>query len=113
MPLFSHDVPDTGTYPPSAAAYADTLLSIFARGFLAGGMAATPDLTRAQMRASLAKLQALVGEKGRLAELALVDGDPSKNIGALREVELVMRDGKMMGAQAVRAAIGISGPPRK
>ena len=51
--------------------------------------------------------------KGKLAELALIDGDPSKNIGDLRQVELVMRDGKVMDAAALRAAIGISGPPRR
>ena len=51
--------------------------------------------------------------KGKLAELALIDGDPSKNIGDLRQVELVMRDGKIMDAQALRDAVGISGPPKK
>lgn len=51
--------------------------------------------------------------KGKLAELALIDGDPSTKIGELRQVELVMRDGKTMEASALRAAIGISGlPPR-
>ena len=51
--------------------------------------------------------------KGKLAELALIDGDPSKNIGDLRQVELVMRDGKLMQAQDLRAALGISGPPKR
>jgi cytosine/adenosine deaminase-related metal-dependent hydrolase len=51
--------------------------------------------------------------KGKLAELALIDGDPSLHIGDLRQVELVMRNGKMMDAQALRASLGISGPPRK
>jgi len=51
--------------------------------------------------------------KGKLAELALIDGDPSKNIGDLRQVELVMRDGKIMDAQALRDVVGISGPPKK
>jgi imidazolonepropionase-like amidohydrolase len=51
--------------------------------------------------------------KGKLAELALIDGDPEKAIGDLRQVELVMRDGKMMDAQALRASLGISGPPRR
>jgi hypothetical protein len=164
-------VPDAGQYPPSDAPYADTLPSQFSRGFLAGGMAPTPDISRARMRASFAKLDALVGElskrhitilagtdgvgfelihelelyvqagmtpaealatatinpakvykleketgslaKGKLAELALIDGDPSQNIGDLRQVELVMRDGKMMDAQALRASLGISGPPKK
>jgi imidazolonepropionase-like amidohydrolase len=52
-------------------------------------------------------------EKGKLAELALIDGDPQKNIGDLRQVELVMRDGKLMKAADLRAAIGISGPPKR
>ena len=43
----------------------------------------------------------------------MIDGDPSKSIGALRQVELVMRDGKMMDAQALRASLGISGPPKR
>jgi cytosine/adenosine deaminase-related metal-dependent hydrolase len=51
--------------------------------------------------------------KGKLAELALIDGDPQKNIGDLRQVELVMRGGKMMDAQALRETLGISGPPKK
>ena len=164
-------VPDPGTYPPADAPYADTLPSQFARGFLLSAMAPTADLSREQMRASFAKLKALIPElnrrhieilagtdgvgfelirelelyveagltpaealatvtinparvyrlesqtgsitKGKLAELALIDGDPSKNIGDLRQVELVMRDGKMMDAQALRASLGISGPPKK
>jgi imidazolonepropionase-like amidohydrolase len=65
--------------------------------------------------ARLFKLGNVTGSlaRGKLAELALIDGDPSKNIGDLRQVELVMREGKLMDAQALRAAIGISGPPRK
>ncbi len=51
--------------------------------------------------------------KGKLAELALIDGDPSKNIGDLRQVELVMRDGKLMKASELRASLGISGPPKR
>jgi hypothetical protein len=164
-------VPDNGTYPPADAPYADTLPSQFSRGFLSSAMAPTPDVSRARMRASFAKLVALVGElhkrhmiilagtdgsgfelihelelyvqagmtpaealatatinpakvfklenetgslaKGKLAELALIDGDPSKNIGDLRQVELVMRDGKIMDAQALRTSLGISGPPKR
>jgi imidazolonepropionase-like amidohydrolase len=49
---------------------------------------------------------------GKRAELTLVNGDPSKNIGALRQVELVMREGKVMKAADLRAALGISGPPK-
>ena len=50
---------------------------------------------------------------GKLAEWALIDGDPSKSLGDLREVETVMRDGKMMQASELRAAAGLSGPPKR
>ncbi|HET7453184.1 MAG TPA: amidohydrolase family protein, partial [Thermoanaerobaculia bacterium] len=163
-------VPDAGTYPPSIAPYVDTLPSQLSRAVLSTATAPTPELSRERMRASFAKLVALVGElakrhvtilagtdelgfavirelelyvqagmtpaealatatinpatefrladrtgslaKGKLAELALIDGDPSKHIGDLRQVELVMRDGRMFDAAALRSAIGISGPPR-
>ena len=48
----------------------------------------------------------------KMAELALIDGDPSQRIGDLRQVELVMRDGKIMQAQELRKSLGISGPPK-
>jgi imidazolonepropionase-like amidohydrolase len=48
---------------------------------------------------------------GKKADLLLVDGDPSHNIGDLRQAELIMRDGRMMHADALRSAVGISGPP--
>jgi hypothetical protein len=50
---------------------------------------------------------------GKLAELALINGGPAVNIGDLRQVELVMRDGRIMKAAELRAAIGISGPPSR
>jgi imidazolonepropionase-like amidohydrolase len=164
-------VPDAGTFPAAIAPYTDTLPSQFSRGFLQSAMAPTPELSRETMRASFAKLKALIPElyrrhitfvagtdgtglelvrelelyveagvtpedalaaatinparlfkvdgvtgsltKGKLAELALVDGDPSKNIGDLRQVELVMRDGKLMKAADLREAIGITGPPKR
>lgn len=49
---------------------------------------------------------------GKKAELALVKGDPSTRIGDLRNVEMVMQGEKLMRASALRAAIGISGPPK-
>lgn len=49
---------------------------------------------------------------GKKAELALVVGDPSKRIGDLRNVEIVMRAGRVMKAEDLRAAIGIAGPPK-
>ena len=164
-------VPDAAHVPGSRCSLCRYLPSQFARGFLSGGMAPTEDLSRADMRASFAKLKELVAElnkrhievlagtdgvgfelirelqlyteaglsnadalatatinpghrtawrirpahlpKAKLAELALIDGDPSKNITDPGQVELVMRDGKMMRAADLRAALGITGAPRK
>ena len=164
-------VPDPGTIPPSDAPYAETLPPQLVRGLLQSALAPTPDMPRERMRASFAKVQALVPElekrhvtilagtdgfgfelihelelyvqagltpeqalatatinpakayhmaketgslaTGKLAELALIDGDPQKNIGDLRQVDLVMRDGKLMKADDLRAAIGITGPPKR
>ncbi len=50
---------------------------------------------------------------GKRAELMLVEGDPSRNIGDLRNVVTVMRDGRLMQASDLRAAVGVSGPPRR
>jgi hypothetical protein len=41
-----------------------------------------------------------------------VRGDPSSHIGDLRHTELVLMDGKMMAADALRAAGGFGGRPR-
>jgi imidazolonepropionase-like amidohydrolase len=48
---------------------------------------------------------------GRLADLALVEGDVSADIGALRQTIVVMRDGRLMDADALRAAAGLGGRP--
>jgi len=50
---------------------------------------------------------------GKKAELALIDGDPSKGIGDLRYVEIVMRDGRVMKADDLRMVVGISGAPKR
>jgi imidazolonepropionase-like amidohydrolase len=48
---------------------------------------------------------------GKRADLALVDGDPSRKIGDLRHVLTVMMDGKIMQADKLRAAVGVSTKP--
>ncbi len=48
---------------------------------------------------------------GQAADLVLVDGDVAADLGALRQVELVMMGGKTMDAQALRSEVGITGPP--
>jgi imidazolonepropionase-like amidohydrolase len=49
---------------------------------------------------------------GKEADLVLVDGDPSKELGALRRVVTVVSDGYLMNADALRLAAGYSGRPK-
>ncbi|HET7293497.1 MAG TPA: amidohydrolase family protein [Vicinamibacteria bacterium] len=49
---------------------------------------------------------------GKEADLVLVDGDVSTDLGALRRVVTVVSDGYVMDADALRAAAGYSGRPR-
>ena len=49
---------------------------------------------------------------GKTADLVLVEGDPSKHIGDLRHTRLVMLDGKLLDADALRSAAGFSGRPK-
>ncbi len=49
---------------------------------------------------------------GKVADLVLVEGDPSKRMGDLRNTRVVMMDGKLMDADALRAAAGFSGRPK-
>jgi imidazolonepropionase-like amidohydrolase len=49
---------------------------------------------------------------GKNADLVLVDGDPSQTIGDLRHTRIVMMDGKLMDADALRAAGGFAGRPK-
>jgi imidazolonepropionase-like amidohydrolase len=49
---------------------------------------------------------------GKAADLALIDGDPSSRIGDLRQTRVVMLDGKLLDADALRTAAGFSGRPK-
>lgn len=49
---------------------------------------------------------------GKAADLVLVEGDPSRRIGDLRNTRTVMMDGKLMDADALRQASGFSGRPK-
>jgi imidazolonepropionase-like amidohydrolase len=49
---------------------------------------------------------------GKSADLVLVDGDPSRRIGDLRNTRTVMMGGKLMDADALREASGFSGRPK-
>ena len=48
---------------------------------------------------------------GKDADLALVEGDPSKTIGDLRHTRIVLMDGKVMEADRLRSAVGFSAIP--
>jgi imidazolonepropionase-like amidohydrolase len=163
-------VPENGDLSPAYAPFVGTLPPAVERGFRQGGFTVPPDLTRADYRASFAKLSALVAALhkagvpivagtdgsglelvrelelyvaagftpaealasatiatarlvgadgrtgsiavGKAADLVLVDGDPSKTIGDLRHTRTVMMDGKLMDADALRAAGGFEGRPK-
>jgi imidazolonepropionase-like amidohydrolase len=49
---------------------------------------------------------------GKTADLELVEGDPAKRIGDLRNTRVVMMDGKLMDADALRKAAGFAGRPK-
>jgi imidazolonepropionase-like amidohydrolase len=49
---------------------------------------------------------------GKSADLALIEGDPSARIGDLRQTRVVMLDGKLLDADALRSAAGYSGRPK-
>jgi imidazolonepropionase-like amidohydrolase len=49
---------------------------------------------------------------GKAADVVLVEGDPSKRIGDLRNTRTVMLGGKLMDADALREASGFSGRPK-
>jgi imidazolonepropionase-like amidohydrolase len=49
---------------------------------------------------------------GKEADLVLVDGDVSRDLGALRRVVTVVSDGYVMDADALRKAAGYSGRPK-
>jgi imidazolonepropionase-like amidohydrolase len=49
---------------------------------------------------------------GKTADLVLVAGDPSTTIGDLRHTRVVMLDGKVLDADALRTAAGYAGRPK-
>jgi hypothetical protein len=163
-------VPENGDVSPSYAPFAGTMPPATERGLKTGGFAVPKDLTRADYRASWAKMVALLGRMhkagipivagtdgsgieiiheleiyqqagftpaealaaativparllgrdaktgsiavGKAADLALVEGDPSVRIGDLRQTRVVMLDGRLLDADALRTAAGFSGRPK-
>lgn len=155
---------------PAYAPYKGTLPSVFERALNSGGYPLFKDVSRDDMRASYAKMLALISKLhangipivagtdgfglelvreieiyeqagmskaaalqtatinparlvgiddrtgsiavGKEADLLLVDGDVSGDLGALRRVVTVISDGYVMDGDALRSAAGFSGMPR-
>lgn len=51
-------------------------------------------------------------ERGKTADIILVDGDVSKDLGNLRHVDTVFLDGYRLDAEALREASGLHGMPK-
>lgn len=97
-------VPDAGEVPAAAAAYVDVVPAQVARGFKTGGMVAPDgfDATRADMRASFAKLVEIVRvmhEKG----VPIVAGTDGYPMDLIREMELYVSAG-MTNGEALESA---------
>jgi imidazolonepropionase-like amidohydrolase len=163
-------VPENGDLSPAYAPFIGTLPPTTERGFRSGGFAVPKDLTRADYRASWAKMLSLLTRMheagipivagtdgsgieiireleiytdagftpaealaaativparlvgmdahtgsikvGKAADLALIEGDPSRHIGDLRQTRIVMLDGKLLDADALRSAAGFEGRPK-
>ncbi len=163
-------MPENGDLSPSYAPFVGTIPPTTERVFRAGGFAVPKDLTRADYRASWAKMVALLGrmhragipivagtdgsgieivheleiyvqagftpaealasatiiparlvgqdhhtgsiKPGKAADLVLVEGDPSQRIGDLRQTRIVMTEGRLFDADALRKAAGFSGRPK-
>ena len=163
-------VPENGDLSPSYAPFVGTLPPTTERGFRTGGFQPPAGVTRADYRASWAKMVQLLGRMkragvpivagtdgagieiireleiykqagftnaealqaativparlvgadkrtgsiavGKVADLVLVDGDPSARLADLRQTRTVMLAGRLMDADALRTAAGYAGRPK-
>jgi len=163
-------VPENGELSPSYSAFVGTLPPATERSFRLGGFQVPKDLTRADYRASWAKMVEILNRmhkagvpivagtdgvgielvreleiyveagftpaeaiaaativpaklveqdkntgsitQGKIADLVLVEGDPSRRISDLRQTRTVMLGGKLLDADALRTAAGFSGRPK-
>ncbi len=162
--------PENGELSPSYAPFVGTMPPTTERGFRTGGFAVPKDLTRADYRASWAKMVGMIGKMhkagvpiiagtdgsgieliheleiyreagmtpaealatatigparmlkvdgktgsikvGKVADMVLIEGDPEKRIGDLRQTRTVVLGGKLLDADALRTAAGFSGRPK-
>jgi imidazolonepropionase-like amidohydrolase len=79
-------------------------------GFTPGEALASATIAPARMVGVEARTGSIT--VGKQADLVLVDGDPSQHIGDLRHTRIVMMEGRLMDADALRAAGGFGGRPK-
>ena len=93
LSLFESElVPEPGDLSPAYAPFVGTLPPNVERSFRSGGTAVPPGCTRAQFRASFAKLQALVGIL-HARGVRLVAGTDGSGLELVHELELYVRAG--------------------
>jgi imidazolonepropionase-like amidohydrolase len=95
-------VPENGDLSPSYAPFVGTLPPASERGFRGGGFAVPKDLTRADYRASWAKMVALLGKMHK-AGVPIVAGTDGSGIEIVHELEIYESAG-FTPAEALAAA---------
>src|SRR6266567_8432677 len=95
-------VPENGDLSPSYSPFVGTLPPVTERGFRQGGFAVPKDLTRAQYRASWAKMVQLLGSMHR-AGVPIVAGTDGSGIELIHELEIYVEAG-FTPASALQAA---------
>src|SRR4249920_628478 len=95
-------VPDNGDLSPSYAPFVGTLPPTTERGFRSGGFAVPKDLTRADYRASWAKMVDLLGRMHK-AGVPIVAGTDGAGIELVHELEIYVQAG-FTAAEALAAA---------
>lgn len=98
--------PENGDLSPSYAPFIGTLPPAVERGFRQGGFVPPEDLTRADYRASLGKLVALVGALHR-AGVPIVAGTDGSGMELVRELELYVTAG-FTPAEALASATSVT-----
>ena len=95
-------VPENGDLSPAYAPFVGTLPPATERGFRTGGFAVPKDLTRADYRASWAKMVGLLGRMHK-AGVPIVAGTDGAGIELVRELEIYVQAG-FTPAEALAAA---------
>ncbi len=98
-------VPDNGDLSPAYAPFAGTLPPTTERNFRSGGLAVPKDLTRADYRASYAKMVELLGMMHK-AGIPIVAGTDGAGIEIVHELEIYIQAGFTPAEALATATIG-------